>query len=89
MNKQQLLELIQSMPEDLFCNPLNYEEQGQVVHDWTRCPPLPDSEVYNAYKRDIDNTLVLRIDFRTTVRGEFRRGINDPDGTFYNVVRLK
>lgn len=89
MDKQKLLELIQSLPDDLFCNPLNYEEQGQVQHDWVPCPPDESQGVSNAYKRDIDNTLVLRIDFRTTVRGEFRRTIEDPEGQFHNVMRLR
>ncbi|WP_146002144.1 hypothetical protein [Cupriavidus pauculus] len=86
MDKRQLLELIQSLPDDLSVQPLELSECKQREHSWeAQCR----TGLYGGvYQRNVDNTLTLRLDFKTREEGEFRRTHTDPDGGFRNLRRI-
>lgn len=87
MNKQELLQLINDMPDDMFALPVEYTECKQRIGEWESTGSV--TSIGSVYQRSVENELVLRLKFNTRYEGEFRRKYNDPDGTFYNLRRIK
>lgn len=83
MNKQELLNLVRSLPDDAEALPLEMSECEQDAGPWEN--QLTTGLHGGIYQRTIENTLVLRLRFRTRQQGEFRRTYCDPDGSFRNV----
>lgn len=86
MTKTELLMLVQSLPDDLEAIPLDISESSVVAGDWES---QSRSGAYGGvHQRSVDNTLTLRLLFRTRYEGEFRRTYENPDGQFFNVRRI-
>jgi len=86
MNKQQLLELVQSLPDDAECLPIEISECSQDGYEWES--QHRSTSLGGVYQRSIENILVLRLQFRTREQGEFRRTYEDQEGSFRNIHRV-
>lgn len=86
MDKQQLLEFVQSLPDDLQVMPLACEEVDRREHEWES--QHRSTHLGGVYQRNVDNTITLRLSFRTREQGEFLRTYTDPDGTFRNLRQV-
>lgn len=85
MNKQQLLALIQSLPDDAYAEPINFTESTVQENDWY---PSEGSACIGMYQRKVEHDLVLQLRFKTTEEASFRRTYGDPDGSFRNLRRI-
>lgn len=83
MDKQQLLDLINDLPDDVFALPFEYSECKSQQGDWKS-----DGLFIGHYKTKVENELVIRLHFQTEYAGQFKRTYTDPDGSFYNVIRI-
>lgn len=86
MDKKQLLEIIQSLPDDLYVQPLELLECIQEASEWESLGR--HTSLGGVYQKDVRNTLVLRIQFKTRYEGEFRRTYENKLGEFRNVRRI-
>lgn len=85
-DKQSLIKFIESLPDNLFVRPLNYEE---VERKQSEPESLYKSGHYGGvYQWDVENVLTLRLEFNTRVQGEFRRTYTNPDGDWRNCKRV-
>lgn len=87
MNKVQLLELIQNMPDDLEVQPITLSEHSEKVHDWVSQHRV--TLLGGIYQQKIENEFTMTLRFTTTIEGEFRRTYENSTGTFFNVRRVK
>lgn len=87
MDKQQLLAMIADMPDDLFVSPISLIESARLFGEWES--QLRHTQLGGVYQRNVENTLVLRLNFKTREQGEFRRSYTDSDGTFFNMQRVR
>lgn len=86
MNKAELIKMIESLPEDMFVEPLEFSECKAIEGQW-----LSENRIGNfggVYRRDVDNVVTLRLNFKTQYEGEFRRTYENKDGMFRNVRRI-
>ena len=86
MNKQQLLEFITSLPDDLTITPIDLSECKSEAGDWKSQNKV--TSLGGVYQQRVDNTLVLRLEFTARYEGEFRRTLENQDGVFHNVHRV-
>jgi hypothetical protein len=85
-DKASLIKFIESMPDNLFVQPLQYDE---IVKKRSDPVPLYKSGDYGGiYQWDVENVLTLRLEFKTRVQGEFRRTYMNPDGDWRNCKRV-
>jgi hypothetical protein len=87
MNKAQLIAFVQSLPDDLCVQPLELTEAASRKGPWERMEG--EQQLSNVYRRDVDNTLTIQLDFKTTYQGEFQRTYSQPDGVFTNLKRVR
>lgn len=87
MGKQELLDLINSLPDDMQALPINVMECAQEASAWERQGVTTD--LGSVYQRNVDNEVTLRLHFRTREQGEFLRTYTDPDGSFRNMKRIR
>lgn len=87
MDKKQLLDFIQSLPDDLYVQPLEIQECKHEQGPWEGQNRI--TTLGGVYQRGVDNTLTLRLDFKTRYEGEFRRTYENPDGEFHNLHRIR
>lgn len=86
MDKQQLLEFVQRLPDDAEAFPFELSECEQDAGCWES--QHQSGEYGGIYRRTIQNALTLRLSFKTREQGEFRRTYEDPDGMFRNLRRI-
>lgn len=87
MDKQQLLKLIEDLPDDVNIEPIEYLESSQKEYEWVS--QHRSTDLGGVYRRNVDNTFNFTLRFRTTYEGEFRRTYENAAGTFFNVHRVK
>lgn len=87
MDKQQLLEFVQTLPDNLEVMPISFDESKQEYREWE--PQYRSTDLGGVYQCNVDNILTLRFQFMTRYQGEFMRTYNDPDGSFRNLHRVK
>lgn len=86
MDKAQLIAWINDMPDDMFVLPLEISEVSSREGPWVY--QHRSGDYGGVHHRRVDNTLVLRIQFKTTFEGEFRRTYEIPEGVWRNVRRV-
>ena len=87
MNKQQLLELIQQMPDDLEVAPINICEGYEKSHEWEY--QYRSTHLGAVYRKNVDNEITLTLRFKTIFEGEFSRKYENVTGNFSNLRRIK
>lgn len=87
MNKEQLIKLINDLPDDLEVLPSEYFECEKTCTEFKR---IDTGKVYsNEYQQNVENTITLKINFKTCFRGEFKRNTDGKHDQFFNVYRIK
>jgi hypothetical protein len=86
MNKQQLLEFIQGLPDNVQAAPFEYSEISTQQDEWVS--QGRSTQCGGVYQCDVENKMTLRLEFKTKFEGEFLRTCTDPDGSFRNIRRL-
>lgn len=87
MTKQELLNLINSLPDDMKAIPIDVMECAQEASAWERQGVTTD--LGSVYQRNVDNEVTLKLHFRTREQGEFLRTYTDPDGSFSNMQLIR
>lgn len=86
MNKAQLIEMIQGLPDSIEVEPFCYEESYGPQSKWVNQHELGDFG--SIHHKKVYNKLDFRISFVTSFVGEFRRTYTCPDGTFFNTRQI-
>jgi len=87
MDKKQLLELIQNLPDDTAVEPFDYSECRREEGLWES--QGRSTEIGGVYRKTVDNELTLRLRFKTQFEGEFRRTYQNSEGQFFNLKRVR
>jgi len=86
MTKQELLKLIQDLPDDVEVVPFEFRECNQEAGDWES--QHRNTNLGGVYQRTVENEITLRLKFRTRTEGEFRRTYENTHGMFFNLRRI-
>lgn len=88
MDKQQLLEWIKGMPDDLQLHPMELTERTSQPSDWQLHPEYKTGIIGRLHTQEVKNELMLRLTFTTMYQGEFIRTYTDKHGSFHNITRV-
>lgn len=86
MTKQELLDFVNSLPEDAEVLP-----RDVTLTEENRDDPSPwesTGTTLGRYRRDVEHTVTLRIQFTTAQEADFQRTYEDPNGSFHNLHRV-
>jgi hypothetical protein len=79
MDKQKLLEWVQSLPDNLEALPFELSEIEEQHSDWERVPGATGRVFPTVYQQRVETNLILKLRFTGKVLGEFQRDqFNNP-----------
>lgn len=87
MNKAELLEFVQSLPDDAECMPFDITRETITNGEWY--PSDDNSLAIGVHKRDVKYNLTLDLVYTVTQAADFKRTYEDPQGIFSNLRRVK
>jgi hypothetical protein len=87
MDKKQLLEFIQNLPDDVEAIPADYRVSQQKEGPWES--QGRKTHIGGVYRQTVDNKLSIHLRFTTQFEGEFRRTYENDEGEFLNIKRVQ
>lgn len=87
MNKRQLLDLINRLPENLECMPFEITQNSEQAEEW-----ISTNETRwcgGVYERKVNHEMRLDLRFVTRQEAEFKRSYEDPEGVFRNLRNIQ
>lgn len=86
MTKQELLDFVNSLPEDAEVLPRDVTLTAEN-HDEPR-PWESTGTAIGRYRREVEHLVTLRITFTSAQEADFQRTYEDPEGSFRNLHRV-
>ncbi|MNJ49936.1 hypothetical protein D3C77_451950 [compost metagenome] len=86
MTKQELLDFVNSLPDDAEVSP-----RDVTLTTENRDEPSPwesTGTTVGRYRREVEHSVTLRITFTTAQEADFQRTYEDPNGSFRNLRQV-
>jgi hypothetical protein len=84
MSKQQLLQFVQDLPDNVEVFPFEYANE----HDSFQFETPWKSHQLGIYRKSVTNNLTLKLKFTAEIEGEFLRTYTNQAGQFLNIHRI-
>lgn len=88
INKQELLDFVNSLPDNVEVEATNILEADCYKREWTPVQNPVYSDLGGHYETLVTNTITMTFKFDTKYEGFFKRTYENREGIFRNVRRV-